>query len=101
MEKKKKNILRIHSYRDESNIIIVIEDNGAGIDENKVKKINEALAGERGFETAAGIGIRNVNARIKNYYGEDCGVRLESEPGNFTRVYLKIRELPFGEKGEI
>ena len=100
-EKRKKNILRIHSYRDESNIIIVIEDNGAGIEENKVKKINEALAGERGFETAAGIGIRNVNARIKNYYGEDCGVRLESEPGNFTRVYLKIRELPFGEKGEI
>ena len=100
-EKREKNILRIHSYRDESNIIIVIEDNGAGIDENKVKKINEALAGERGFETAAGIGIRNVNARIKNYYGEDCGVHLESEPGNFTRVYLKIRELPFGEKGEV
>ena len=59
----------------------------------KVSKINEALAGDKGFEASAGIGLRNVNARIKNYYGEDCGIWLESDCGKFTRVYLKIREL--------
>ena len=99
-EKRKKNILRIHSYRDESNIIIVIEDNGAGIEENKVKKINEVWLESEDLKQQQELD-RNVNARIKNYYGEDCGVHLESEPGNFTRVYLKIRELPFGEKGEV
>lgn len=93
-EKRKKNVLCIRGYREkEDDIIIIIEDNGAGIEAEKVSKINEALAGDKGFEASAGIGLRNVNARIKNYYGEDCGIWLESESGKFTRVYLKIRKL--------
>lgn len=92
-EKRKKNVLCIWGYREkEDDIIIIIEDNGAGIEAEKVSKINEALAGDKGFEASAGIGLRNVNARIKNYYGEDCGIWLESECGKFTRVYLKIRK---------
>lgn len=93
-EKRKKNILSIRSYReDKEDIIIIVEDNGIGIEAEKVKRMNKALAGERGFEASAGIGLRNVNARIKNYYGEDYGIWLESDCGKFTRVYLKIREL--------
>ena len=93
-EKRKKNVLCIQGYREnEEDIIIIIEDNGAGIEAEKLGKINEALAGDKGFEASAGIGLRNVNARIKNYYGEDCGIWLESECGKFTRVYLKIRKL--------
>lgn len=93
-EKRKKNVLCIRGYREkEDDIIIIIEDNGAGIEAEKLGKINEALAGDKGFEASAGIGLRNVNARIKNYYGEDCGIWLESECGKFTRVYLKIRKL--------
>lgn len=93
-EKRKKNVLCIRGYREkEDDIIIIIEDHGAGIEAEKVSKINEALAGDKGFEASAGIGLRNVNARIKNYYGEDCGIWLESDCGKFTRVYLKIREL--------
>ena len=93
-EKRKKNVLCIRGYREkEDEIIIIIEDNGAGIEAEKVSKINEALAGDKGFEASAGIGLRNVNARIKNYFGEVCGIWLESDCGKFTRVYLKIREL--------
>ena len=93
-EKRKKNVLCIRGYREkEDDIIIIIEDNGAGIEAEKLGKFNEALAGDKGFEASAGIGLRNVNARIKNYYGEDCGIWLESECGKFTRVYLKIRKL--------
>lgn len=92
--KRKKNYLHVYSYREmEKDIVIVIEDNGVGIAADKVEQINEALAGEKGFEAAVGIGLRNVNARIKNYYGEDYGLWLESELGSFTRVYMKIREL--------
>lgn len=93
-EKRKKNVLCIRGYQEnEEDIIIIVEDNGAGIEAEKVSKINEALAGDKGFEASSGIGLRNVNARIKNYYGEDCGIWLESEYGKFTRVYLKIRKL--------
>ena len=71
--------MRIRGYREaEETIILIVEDNGVGMEEEKVQAINEALAREAGFEAAAGIGLRNVNARIKNYYGEPCGIWLES-----------------------
>lgn len=101
-KKQKKDLLRISGYREKSgDILLMIEDNGVGIEEEKVKRINETLAGEDGFETASGIGLRNVNARIRNYYGDDYGIWLESEFGSFTRVYLRVREISRfrGERG--
>lgn len=100
-KKQKKDILRINGRRERNqDILLVIEDNGVGMEEEAVKRINETLAGADGFETASGIGLRNVNARIKNYYGDDYGIWLESEIGSFTRVYLKMREISVSEKRE-
>ena len=39
------------------------------------------------------IGLVNVNARIRSFYGGAYGVRLESSPGEFTRVTLHLRAL--------
>ena len=100
-KKQKKDILRISGYREKGgDILLMIEDNGVGIEEEKVKCINETLAGEDGFETASGIGLRNVNARIRNYYGDNYGIWLESKLDSFTRVYLKVREISGSEKRE-
>lgn len=100
-KKQKKDILRISGYREKGgDILLMIEDNGVGIEEEKVKCINETLAGEDGFETASGIGLRNVNARIRNYYGDNYGIWLESKLGSFTRVYLKVQEISGSEKRE-
>ena len=76
----------------------MVEDNGVGMEEEKVQAMNEALAGEAGFEAAAGIGLRNVNARIKNYYGDSCGIWLESCPGKYTRVYLRVKEIEVSQE---
>lgn len=98
-EKKKKDILRIRGYREaEETIILIVEDNGVGMEEEKVQAINEALAREAGFEAAAGIGLRNVNARIKNYYGEPCGIWLESCLGEYTRVYLRVKSMDVSQE---
>ena len=100
--KKKQDILRITGHRENNGtILLTVEDNGMGISVEKLKRINESLAGESGFEAAAGIGLRNVNARIKNYYGSFCGIWLESELGNYTRVHLRIKDISvMGEREE-
>lgn len=97
--KKKQDILRIQGCREaDKTIVLMVEDNGVGMEEEKVQAMNEALAGEVGFEAAAGIGLRNVNARIKNYYGDSCGIWLESCPGKYTRVYLRVKEIEVSQE---
>ena len=97
--KKKQDILRIQGCREaDKTIVLMVEDNGVGMEEEKVQAMNEALAGEAGFEAAAGIGLRNVNARIKNYYGDSCGIWLESCPGKYTRVYLRVKEIEVSQE---
>lgn len=89
---RKKDLLCISGYREgTSDMVLVVEDNGVGIEPEKVKTLNEAFQKEESFGEAPGIGLRNVNARLKNYYGEEYGIRVESELGCFTKVYLKLK----------
>jgi two-component system sensor histidine kinase YesM len=62
-----------------------IADNGAGIPGEKVEQINAEMA-NKSWITGSHIGIRNVNQRIKLTFGEHCGLRLASKPGEGTEV---------------
>lgn len=81
-------ILRIHVCMGDS-ILIIVEDNGCGISEERLKEIEESL---NDFETLdrTHIGISNVNQRIKLQYGEEYGLFISSEEGIGTKVKLKI-----------
>lgn len=80
--------LRIHVCMGDS-ILIIVEDNGCGISEERLKEIEESL---NDFETLdrTHIGISNVNQRIKLQYGEEYGLFISSEEGVGTKVKLKI-----------
>lgn len=72
--------------RDENSVQIVITDNGRGMD------VKESLTEDRAKKSdgVSKIGIRNVNERIKLYYGESFGLSFESEEGKYTKVCLRI-----------
>lgn len=86
-------------------IIITVEDNGAGISEEKLQNINSMLETSNSFYidsgSGSGYGISNVNTRIKLSYGQNYGLRYYSSFGEWTRVEIRI---PFknnykGEEG--
>lgn len=89
--RKKQNIIHIKAHRQCDNVIISIEDNGIGIDPEKLVALNESLASGEKIGGNSGIGLHNVNFRLRNYYGDAYGIYLESEPESFTRVSLMIR----------
>lgn len=63
-------------------ILLIVEDNGAGMPEEKIVSI---LQGE---DKSAGIGVANVNRRLIKLYGE--GLQIESLPEYGTTVTIKI-----------
>ena len=70
--------IKIIGRKDAKNIYLTVEDNGVGIEPEILSSILE-------FKTK-GYGVRNVNQRIRLYYGEEYCLRIESEVGKGTKI---------------
>lgn len=68
---------------------ICIEDDGEGIEASTLAVLNQGL-GSGVINRDSGYGIYNVNERLKLYYGESYGLRLESEYKKWTRAIIQI-----------
>jgi two-component system sensor histidine kinase YesM len=91
IERKKNAGLVTISVRSQSDKVeIAVEDDGVGMTEQEVKAVlaaqGRAVDG-RGF---SGIGIGNVEERIRLTYGKQYGITIESVPESFTRVTVTI-----------
>lgn len=66
-------------------MLFVIKDDGVGIDNERLPKILLP-----GFGSGNGVGLSNVNERLKSLYGEEYGLKIKSEPDKGTEVYVRI-----------
>lgn len=88
--------LRIDARRgDGASVSVTVEDNGPGIEPAHLETLNQELhEGDptpAGPERVSGIGLSNVNARIRLAHPRtDCGIRIASTPGTGTRVELRF-----------
>ena len=70
-------------------LVMTVEDNGCGMEKNVSDAINKTLSGNAGLErNHLGIGIQNVVARLRMYYGPEMEVKLETAPGKGTRFTM-------------
>ena len=77
-----KGILEISAETGEENICFTVEDNGAGMTQQRVKEVLEF--------SGTSIGVANTDRRIKILYGEAYGVSLHSQLGEGTAVVVTI-----------
>ena len=84
----RQGLIRIEAWREDDKLNIVIEDNGEGMTKEQIEAVLSTPAGDR--KRFNGIGISNVNARIRLFFGEDFGIRYESSPGNYTKAVLLL-----------
>jgi two-component system sensor histidine kinase YesM len=68
-----------------------VSDDGGGMPAERLAQVRAALEQDL-FQVAreSGFGLRNVNQRIRLYYGRQWGVRIESGPGSGTRVTVLL-----------
>jgi two-component system LytT family sensor kinase len=67
--------------------VIEVVDDGLGMSE---ERLEHAFGG--------GIGLSNVNERLRTIYGASCTLKLTSEPGRGTAVSVEIPELTIPER---
>jgi CheY-like chemotaxis protein len=63
---------------------ITIEDDGSGSDPDTIRAV---LAGESGRDS---VGLGNVDARLRQAYGDEYGLVVETAPGAGTRVSFRV-----------
>lgn len=91
MRKKNSQGIITITAKDEKDLIIVIEDNGVGMEKEDIKKLFEDIHNKR--ETDVHIGLRNVQERLELGGGEDYGiVKIESEKGINFKVEMRIEK---------
>ena len=70
---------------DPEDILITVADNGVGMTDEQCAAI---LAKER--SDSVGIGVKNVNDRLKIYFGDKYGISIKSELDVGTEVTVRI-----------
>lgn len=92
-KKKAKGNIGIHVYKNQGKVWIEVTDNGAGMSPEVCRSILETSV-KREDITGSGVGVRNVNARIRLYFGEEYGLQFESSLGEGTKATICIPDLP-------
>jgi two-component system LytT family sensor kinase len=72
----------IRSTRQDSHVVIDVIDNGVGVNPSNAARIKDG-----------GIGLKNVNERLRVIYGANYQLQLDSVPGQGTCARIVIPEL--------
>ncbi|MDE5697710.1 MAG: sensor histidine kinase [Lachnospiraceae bacterium] len=85
----KPGLIKIHIFSQEQILYISIRDNGIGIsEENIARLLTDTSRVTKNY--MSGIGLPNVDRRIKLVYGQEYGIKIDSELGVYTCVTVSL-----------
>ena len=74
--------IRITADKKDDDVYIYIEDNGVGIEKNKIEDIL--------LQNSYSVGVANTDKRLKLFFGAQYGLSIESEPDIGTTVTIRL-----------
>ncbi len=77
--KKNGGSITLHIWREDDDILITVEDDGVGFETD-----GESIP-------AKGYALRNIDERLKLYYGDGYGLKITSSPGHGTSVRVRLK----------
>ncbi|MEX1029796.1 MAG: sensor histidine kinase [Paenibacillaceae bacterium] len=85
--------VRIQARESEREIRINVSDDGCGIPSQKLRNLQNKLLKYEEFDKSdfgEGVGLNNVNERIKAFFGQDSRLEITSEEGKGTNMCIVI-----------
>ena len=98
--RRKDKKLLIRSEHVKENLVITVQDNGAGMDAESMNRLLDQNDMKR-VESGISIGILNVNARLKRLFGEKYGLHIESTAGEGTTVTITVPAVSTENSGDM
>lgn len=93
-----KDILRIQvdAYIERQQVVVDVTDNGWGMDEERMNGMNGQFRAALHHDDAQSeparrsIGLHNINARLRLYYGDAYPLTIDSKEREYTKVQIRI-----------
>ena len=86
----------VRAWRREDDLYMSVSDNGLGMTQEQVERLFRA-SDHTSSGRGSGIGVKNVNERIKLYFGTGYGLDIQSEPDEGTTVTAHLPAIPYQE----
>lgn len=83
----RKGELKIAVYRKKDDVFIVVTDNGTGMNEDQINKMNNSISE---YNKDFGYGIRNVNRRIEILFGKEYGLHYDKNEMGGVTVTIRL-----------
>ena len=80
---------------DGGDILLIVADDGIGMEPEQVAALLQNEPGDR-----TGIGVKNVNDRLRIYFGPEYGLSITSAPYEGTTVTIRTPRVPEDREGE-
>ena len=84
--------IEVRVYEQGEDILFCVQDNGVGMTPEQIESIMQ-----HGPKDRTGIGIKNVNDRLKIYFGRNYGLHITSEPDVGTCVEIRMPKIREGD----
>lgn len=77
---------------DDSTMLLTVEDNGCGMNDADLAALNKSIDspirhGEKSY------GLKNLNQRIKLFYGSECGMTIKPADGGGLHIEIRIKKI--------
>ncbi len=77
--------IKISAKRDGNELVLVVKDDGIGIPPERL-----GLVLQPGYGSGNGVGLSNVHERLKGFFGENYGLRIQSAPNQGTTITMRV-----------
>ena len=91
-----RGVIKINFVLQGDRIYIIIKDDGVGMSKDKIDNLLKET-NEIKHAAGSGYGVKNINERIKLYYGLEFGLEFESKENAGTVVTVSIPAIPYKE----
>ncbi|MEW4372588.1 sensor histidine kinase [Paenibacillus kandeliae] len=85
--REERGLITVRAWQDQQDLVFAVIDNGTGMTEERVQQV---LRGDLDHRSPSGIGVGNVNERIRLHFGEPYGITIHSSPDEGTTVYIRV-----------